>query len=80
MKHSAVKRLEEKTGFDQDEINHWYAGFMRDSPTGEMQRSEFIKIYRELFPNGNATTFSDYIFNTIDKESFEVEFLNLVSF
>ena len=41
---------------------------MHDSPTGEMQRSEFVKIYRELFPNGDATTFSNYIFNIIDQE------------
>ena len=68
LKDRQVRKLEKKTGFDEDEINHWYAGFMHDSPTGEMQRSEFVKIYKELFPNGDATTFSNYIFNIIDQE------------
>ena len=69
LKDRQIKKLEKKTGFDQDEIQHWYAGFMKDSPTGEMQRSEFVQIYRELFPNGDATTFSNYIFNIIDKDA-----------
>ena len=68
LKDREVDKLKEKTGFDEDEIQHWYAGFMRDTPTGEMQRSEFVQIYKELFPNGDATTFSTYIFNVIDKD------------
>lgn len=68
LRDKKVQKLSEKTGFDHDEIYKWHAGFMKDSPTGEMQLSEFIAIYRELFPNGDATKFSTYIFNVIDQD------------
>ena len=31
--------------------------------------SEFVQIYKELFPNGDATKFSNYIFNIIDEDN-----------
>lgn len=42
--------------------------FMRDCPTGKLQKSEFVAIYKELFPNGNAKTFSEFIFNVFDAD------------
>lgn len=51
---------------DHEEIEKWHRGFVRDCPTGKLQKSEFVQIYRELFPNGNATTFSEFIFNVFD--------------
>ena len=68
LRDKKVEQLSKKTGFDHDEIYKWHAGFMKDSPTGEMQLSEFTAIYRELFPNGDATKFSTYIFNVIDQD------------
>ena len=41
---------------------------MRDCPTGKLQKSEFVAIYKELFPNGNAKTFSEFIFNVFDAD------------
>ena len=31
--------------------------------------SEFVQIYKELYPNGDATTFSNYVFNIIDEDN-----------
>ena len=61
-----IEQLSKQTGFDHDEIDKWHRGFVRDCPTGKLQKSEFVPIYRELFPNGNATTFSEFIFNVFD--------------
>ena len=61
-----IEQLSKQTGFDHDEIDKWHRGFVRDCPTGKLQKSEFVQIYRELFPNGNATTFSEFIFNVFD--------------
>ena len=33
-----------------------------------MQKTEFIRVYSEMFPNGNAKEFSSYIFNVFDKD------------
>ena len=31
-----------------------------------MEKSEFISVFTELFPNGDASEFSSYIFDTFD--------------
>ena len=72
-KHSQLNeldfcRLSEETNFSKDEVKKWYAGFMKDCPTGEMQRTEFVKVYSEMFPNGDASNFSNYIFNVSDHD------------
>ena len=79
-----IQSLAKRTDFSTDEIKRWYGAFIRDSPTGEMQRSEFVRVYKEMFPNGDATEFSHYIFNVIDTDgsgsiSFE-EFLKVRRF
>ena len=33
-----------------------------------MQKTEFIRVYSEMFPNGNAKEFSSYIFNVFDRD------------
>ena len=38
LKDRKVAELSRKTGFENGEIRTWYAGFMHDSPTGQMQR------------------------------------------
>ena len=57
--------------------------FMRDCPTGKLQKSEFVAIYKELFPNGNAKTFSEFIFNVFDADgngTIEAGFQNKLDF
>ena len=49
--------------FSHDEIEKWARGFQRDCPTGKLQKSEFVKIYNEFFPDGDATKFSQFVFD-----------------
>ena len=35
----------------------------------KVTNSEFVQIYKELYPNGDATTFSNYVFNIIDEDN-----------
>ena len=41
-----VEELSRKTGFEHGEIRTWHAGFMNDSPTGQMQRRLEISFRR----------------------------------
>merc|ERR1712227_618392 len=73
LKHSKlsecdIQKLSQETCFTTDEIKKWYAGFAKDCPTGEMQKTEFIKVYSAMFPNGDARQFSAYIFSVIDAD------------
>ena len=52
-----------QTKFSHDEIEKWARGFQRDCPTGKLQKSEFVKIYNEFFPDGDATKFSQFVFD-----------------
>jgi len=63
-----IQKLSDKTKFSRDEIEKWHAGFMRDCPTGKLQRSEFVEIYNKFFPHGNATKFSQFVFDVFDAD------------
>lgn len=40
---------------------------MMDCPNGKLSKSEFIKIYEQLFPSGRTRKFSELVFDVIDK-------------
>jgi len=64
-----IKFLQEKTGQDQKTIQDWYEGFLKDCPSGELTKQQFIAIYGKIFPGGNADNFSESIFRTFDTDN-----------
>ncbi|KAJ3186540.1 Neuronal calcium sensor 1 [Gaertneriomyces sp. JEL0708] len=59
--------LQRCTYFDEKELQQWFKGFMKDCPSGALDRSEFHKIYKQFFPFGDSTAFADYVFNVFDE-------------
>lgn len=43
-----------------------YKGFMKDCPSGLLNREEFGRVYKQFFPFGDSSVFSDYVFNVFD--------------
>jgi len=62
-----VEFLKTNTRYDEDTIQQWYKGFMKDCPSGRLSKDEFSAIYRQFFPSGDPTAFAKYVFDVFDE-------------
>ncbi|CBQ67931.1 probable FRQ1-regulator of phosphatidylinositol-4-OH kinase [Sporisorium reilianum SRZ2] len=59
--------LQKNTYFDRKELQQWYKGFLKDCPSGTLDKQEFCRIYKQFFPFGDPSTFAEYVFNVFDE-------------
>lgn len=55
------------TTVDRKELQQWYKGFLKDCPSGTLDKQEFCRIYKQFFPFGDPSTFAEYVFNVFDE-------------
>ena len=48
---------------------HCLAGFLKDCPSGSLNKPDFQKIYKTFFPFGDPTNFADYVFKVFDSDN-----------
>ncbi|GAA97402.1 uncharacterized protein L969DRAFT_87347 [Mixia osmundae IAM 14324] len=68
LSHEQLQELQRNTKFDKKELQQWYKGFLRDCPSGKLDRAEFGRIYKQFFPFGDPSQFSEYVFSVFDED------------
>ncbi|KAL6435163.1 hypothetical protein ACFW04_005330 [Cataglyphis niger] len=71
------------TRFSKKEIQLIYRGFKQECPSGLVDEDAFKQIFSQFFPQGDASQYAHYVFNTMKRKpsgkiSFE-EFLTILS-
>jgi len=69
MDSDELAELQNDTYFDKKELQQWYKGFLKDCPSGELDKTEFQKIYKQFFPFGDPSSFADYVFTVFDADN-----------
>ncbi|XP_076462744.1 neuronal calcium sensor 2-like [Babylonia areolata] len=70
-----LRFLEQNTSFTRQEIRHWYRGFMKDCPDGQLTEQKFMEVYCQFFPEGKPDQFCRHVFRSFDKDgSGSIEF------
>ena len=66
LKADQLNQLSQETKFSKKEIQQWYKGFMRDAPSGYLDRAEFRRIYHSFWSLGDSNDFADMVFDQFD--------------
>ncbi|XP_033330996.1 A-type potassium channel modulatory protein KCNIP1 isoform X2 [Megalopta genalis] len=82
-KPEELATLAANTRFSKKEIQLIYRGFKQECPTGLVDEEVFKQIFSQFFPQGDASQYAHYVFNTMKRKSsgkisFE-EFLTILS-
>ncbi|CAF1160589.1 unnamed protein product [Adineta ricciae] len=61
-----ISLLKANTKYSEKEIREWHAGFLRDCPSGKLDKKKFVEVYKQFYPNGKADNFCKFAFDTFD--------------
>jgi len=63
-----LSELQEHTSFDKDELRQRYKIFLKECPTGKLDRTGFARIYNQIFLFGDPNEFANYLFDVFDED------------
>ncbi|VEL25612.1 unnamed protein product [Protopolystoma xenopodis] len=64
-----LEKLSKDTNFSIKELKEWHAGFLKDCPSGNLDRRRFRDVYSSFFPGGDAGKFADIVFRSFDTDN-----------
>ncbi|CAF1339319.1 unnamed protein product [Rotaria magnacalcarata] len=63
-----VTELSNLSGFTPQQVREWHSGFLKDCPSGKLNKKKFIEVYKQFYPTGKAEKFCEYVFRTFDTD------------
>ncbi|CAF3031998.1 unnamed protein product [Rotaria socialis] len=63
-----IQTLVSSTHFSAQQVSEWHQSFIRDYPSGKLDRKQFIEVYRQFYPQGKAGNFCSLAFNAFDRD------------
>ncbi|CAF0888334.1 unnamed protein product [Adineta ricciae] len=64
-----IAMLKANTKYSEKEIREWHAGFLRDCPSGKLDKKKFVEVYKQFYPQGKADSFCKHAFATFDSNN-----------
>ncbi|CAF5076403.1 unnamed protein product, partial [Rotaria sp. Silwood1] len=61
-----IVEFKEATKFTESEIREWHKSFIRDCPTGRIDKKKFVEFYQQFYPKGKANNYCKYAFSVFD--------------
>ncbi|CAF3009958.1 unnamed protein product [Rotaria sp. Silwood2] len=61
-----LKTLKMNTQYTEEEILAWHSGFLKDCPTGKLDKKQFLNVYRRFYPEGKADKYCNFVFKAFD--------------
>jgi len=58
--------LLEQTYFKREDVKRWYKKFMKDYPSGQLNKDQFHEIYSTIYSTSFANHFAEHIFKSFD--------------
>uniref|UniRef100_A0A5K3F872 Neuronal calcium sensor 2 n=1 Tax=Mesocestoides corti TaxID=53468 RepID=A0A5K3F872_MESCO len=69
LSRAEVRALASKTHFTEKQIRKWHSIFLKDCPSGQLNRHAFLDMYTHFFPDGKAKDFYAHLFRTFDQDN-----------
>jgi len=61
--------LRGQTQFSDAEIREFHKDFMKNNKGGKITKPQFIKLYQQVFPDGDPIPFAEQMFRVYDKDN-----------
>ncbi|CAF2006981.1 unnamed protein product [Rotaria magnacalcarata] len=64
-----LKNLKINTQYTDEEIQAWHAGFLKDCPSGKLDKKQFLNVYKKFYPEGKADKYCNFVFTAFDTDN-----------
>ncbi|CAF0974937.1 unnamed protein product [Adineta ricciae] len=63
-----IEFLVSTTKFSAQQIREWHQSFIREHPSGKLNRKQFVDVYQQFYPQGKADAFCELAFKVCDHD------------
>jgi len=64
-----IRTLKLNTQYSDEEIQAWHSGFLKDCPSGKLDKKQFLNVYKKFYPEGKADKYCNFVFKAFDTDN-----------